>query len=94
LLVLVFDELDKDNKRLLIVLDGFDHVLAGTGLTRNLWDQLRSLGEKGSLRLVTGSRRPSVSSARPTSRVRRTFGRSSTTRPSRSVRSTSQIGTS
>jgi hypothetical protein len=58
LLVLVFDELDKDKKRLLIILDGFDHVLAGTGLTRNLWDQLRALGQKGSLRIVTGSRRP------------------------------------
>ena len=58
LLVLVFDELDKDNKHLLVVLDGFDHVLAGTGLTRNLWDQLRALAQKRSLRLVTGSRRP------------------------------------
>jgi hypothetical protein len=57
-LVLIFDELDKDNKRLLVVLDGFDHVLAGTGLTRNLWDQLRALAQKKSLRLVTGSRRP------------------------------------
>lgn len=58
LLILVFDELDKEKQRLLLVLDGFDHVLAGTGLTRNLWDQLRSLAQKGSLRLVTGSRRP------------------------------------
>jgi hypothetical protein len=31
---------------------------AGTGLTRILWDQLRSLGQKASLRLVTGSRCP------------------------------------
>jgi hypothetical protein len=58
LLVLVFDELDNDNKRLLVVLDEFDHVLEGTGLTRNLWDQLRALAQKGSLRIVTGSRRP------------------------------------
>lgn len=58
LLVLVFDELDNKKQRLLLVLDGFDHVLAGTGLTRTLWDQLRSLAQKGSLRLVTGSRRP------------------------------------
>lgn len=58
LLVLVFDELERANQRLLVVLDGFDHVLARTGLSRTLWDQLRSLGQKGSLRLVTGSRRP------------------------------------
>ena len=41
-----------------MVLDGFDYVLDGPGLTRNLWDQLRSLAQKTSLRLVTGSRRP------------------------------------
>lgn len=58
LLVFVFEELDKERKRLLVVLDGFDHVLAGTGLTRNLWDQLRALAQRSSLRLVTGSRRP------------------------------------
>jgi hypothetical protein len=57
-LVLVFDELDNDNKCLLVVLDGFDHVLEGTGLTRNLWDQLSALAQRRSLRLVTGSRRP------------------------------------
>ena len=43
---------------LLVVFDGFDYALAGTGLTRNLWDQLRALAQKDSLRLVTGSRRP------------------------------------
>lgn len=58
LLVFVFDELDKDNQRLLVVLDGFDHVLSGTGLTRNLWDQLRALAQRRSLRFVTGSRHP------------------------------------
>jgi len=57
-LCLAFDELEKKSVRLLIVLDGFDHVLAGTAITRNLWDQLRSLAQKTSLRLVTGSRRP------------------------------------
>lgn len=55
---LVLDELDKRGKRLLVVLDGFDYVLAGTDLTRNLWDQLRALSQKNSLRLATGSRRP------------------------------------
>ena len=41
LLVLVFDDLEKSDARLLVVLDGFDYALAGAGLTRNLWDQLR-----------------------------------------------------
>jgi hypothetical protein len=58
LLDLCFQELEQKNARLLVVLDGFDHVLAGAGITRNLWDQLRSLAQKSSLRLVTGSRRP------------------------------------
>ena len=57
LLVLVFDDLEKSDARLLVVLDGFDYALAGAGLTRNLWDQLRSLAQKTSLRFVTGSRR-------------------------------------
>ena len=58
LLVFVFSELESSNSRLLVVLDGFDYALAGAGLTRNLWDQLRSLAQKTSLRFVTGSRRP------------------------------------
>ena len=58
LLVLVLDDLAKSDARLLVVLDGFDYALAGAGLTRNLWDQLRSLAQKTSLRFVTGSRRP------------------------------------
>jgi len=58
LLDLVLEELAREGVCLLVVLDGFDHVLAGTGLTRNLWDQLRALAQKRSLRLVTGSRRP------------------------------------
>ena len=55
---LIFDQLEKDGVPLLVVLDGFDYALAGTGLTRNLWDQLRALAQRSSLRLVTGSRRP------------------------------------
>ena len=58
LMVLVFDDLESSGVRILVVLDGFDYVLAGHGLTRNLWDQLRSLAQKTSLRFVTGSRRP------------------------------------
>ena len=55
---LVFEELAGEGARILVVLDGFDYALAGTGLTRNLWDQLRSLAQRTSLRFVTGSRRP------------------------------------
>ena len=55
---LVFEDLEKEGMRILVVLDGFDYALAGTGLTRTLWDQLRVLAQTPSLRLVTGSRRP------------------------------------
>ena len=55
---LVFEELAGEGARILVVLDGFDYALAGTELTRNLWDQLRSLAQRTSLRFVTGSRRP------------------------------------
>ena len=55
---LVLEDLESEGVRLLVVLDGFDYALAGTGLTRNLWDQLRALAQRDSLRLVTGSRRP------------------------------------
>ena len=57
LLQLVFNEMESKELRFLAVLDGFDHVLAGSGITRNLWDEMRDLGQKASLRLVTGSRR-------------------------------------
>ena len=56
LLQLVFDDLATSGMRLLAVLDGFDHVLASSGITRNFWDEMRALGQKTSLRLVTGSR--------------------------------------
>ena len=55
---LVFTELEDRGARMLVVLDGLDYALTGTGFTRNLWDQLRSLAQKTSLRFVTGSRRP------------------------------------
>ena len=55
---LVFTELEDRGARMLVVLDGLDYALTGTGLTRNLWDQLRSLAQKTSLRFATGSRRP------------------------------------
>ena len=56
LLHLVFDDLENKGHRLLAVLDGFDHVFKGSGITRNLWDELLSLCRMSSLRLVTGSR--------------------------------------
>lgn len=56
ILHLVFDDMVNNKTRFLAVLDGFDHVLAGSGITRNLWDDLRVLGQKASLRFVTGSR--------------------------------------
>lgn len=57
LLDLVFgDELESKNERILVILDGFDWLLASPRVTRNLWDQLRSLAQKTSLTIVTGSR--------------------------------------
>jgi len=54
----VFDALQKDNMKVLMLLDGIDKPLAKAQLTRNLWDQLRELASKPSLRLVTASRQP------------------------------------
>lgn len=51
-----FEQLIERNERLLMVLDGFDHVLSGTGITREFWGSLRKLAGKASLCLVTGSR--------------------------------------
>lgn len=58
LLDFVFDQLAAEPARVLVVFDGFDHVLARADLTRTLWDQLRTLAQKPSLRLVAGSRLP------------------------------------
>ena len=56
LLKLVFDDFKDGNARMLVVLDGFDHLLGDFGITRNLWDELRTLAQTGGLCLVTGSR--------------------------------------
>ena len=56
LLEIVFEEMESEGLRLLAVLDGFDHVLDGGAITRNFWDRMRVLAQRGSLRLVTGSR--------------------------------------
>ena len=56
LLYLLFEEMARKKIRFLAVLDGFDHVLAGSDITRNLWDEMLTLCRMTSLRLVTGSR--------------------------------------
>ena len=55
--LLVFDDMKREGLRFLAVLDGFDHVLAGSDITRNFWDEMLTLCRMTSLRLVTGSRR-------------------------------------
>lgn len=55
-LTLVFDELTLEEKKILVILDGFDHLLGRGNITRNLWDNLLDLSRKPALRLVTGSR--------------------------------------
>lgn len=53
----VFSLLADENQRLLVIIDGFDHVLATASITRNLWDYMRTLAHKSSFRLVIGSQR-------------------------------------
>lgn len=53
----VFDALKAEQKKVLLLLDGFDKPLANGRLTRNLWDELRELASYPSIRLVTASRR-------------------------------------
>ncbi len=60
LLETVFQLMEPEEQvtRILVVLDGFDHVLAGAQFTKNLWDNLLSVAKQSSLRLVTGSLLP------------------------------------
>lgn len=53
----VLDILRDEGVKVLVIMDGFDKPLSNGQLTRNLWDQLRELALKPSLRLVTASRR-------------------------------------
>lgn len=53
----VLDALKDEGCKVLAVWDGFNNVVANGCLTRNLWDQLRELAIKPSLRLVTVSRK-------------------------------------
>lgn len=50
-------DLLRDEGKVLVIMDGFDKPLSNGQLTRNLWDQLRELALKPSLRIVTASRR-------------------------------------
>ncbi len=52
----VFDYL-ADTGRLLVIMDGLDHVLSSPTISRNLWDYLREIGLKSSCTFVTGTRR-------------------------------------
>jgi hypothetical protein len=52
-----FRTLAEEKKRYLVCLDGFDDLLGGGVFTKALWDNLRNLGELGSLKYLTGSRR-------------------------------------
>jgi hypothetical protein len=53
----VFDALRSENSKVLMLWDGLDKPLGSGKLTRNLWDQLRELASRPSLRLVTTSRK-------------------------------------
>lgn len=53
---LVFDEIWQAEKRVLVLMDGFDAVLAADELTRGLWDNMLDLARNPGLRLVTASR--------------------------------------
>lgn len=53
----VLNALKGEDAKVLVIMDGFDKPLSNAQLTRNLWDQLRELALKSSLRLVTASRR-------------------------------------
>lgn len=53
----ILDLLKDEGAKVLAIMDGFDKPLSNGQLTRNLWDQLRELALKPSLRLVTASRR-------------------------------------
>lgn len=56
MLDLCLGELDDAGQRLLLILDGFDHVLSSPAITRDLWDNMRNFAHHASLVLLTGSR--------------------------------------
>lgn len=52
----IFDYFEEDGGRLLVVMDGLDHFMANSGVSKNLWDYLRDIAQKSTCTLVTGSR--------------------------------------
>lgn len=55
----VFDVLDSEQKKVLLIMDGMDNLLLTGGLSKNVWDNLRSLSDGfSSIRYLTGSRKP------------------------------------
>jgi hypothetical protein len=53
---LAIDEIRREGKRILLLMDGLDSALGGSDLSRNLWDLLRSMAGSPSFRIVTASR--------------------------------------
>lgn len=53
-----FEDLEDRGARVLVIMDGFDRILAKSNITRSLWDFMRSLGTLTSVRMVTASRLP------------------------------------
>ena len=57
-LSLTFEDMGEIDQKFLLVMDGFDHILAVDGISRSMWNALRTLGHTtDSLVYVTGSRR-------------------------------------
>ncbi len=55
-LQIALDMVAEGGGRVLLALDGCDAVLQNSSIPRNLWDNIRALAQKSSLRLMTGSR--------------------------------------
>lgn len=53
----VFEDLQEKSRRILIVIDNLDKLLQIGHLSRDAWDNLRTLGELSSVWFVTGSRK-------------------------------------
>lgn len=54
----VFEDLHAKGQKILLILDGLDDTLQAGALTKNVWDNLRSLADVPTLRFVTGTRLP------------------------------------
>lgn len=53
----VLQELEAKDIKVLVLLDDFDRLATQPRITKNLWDYLRSLAQRGNLRFVTSSRK-------------------------------------